>query len=687
MDADILLRKADRFVLWRPAAITPAPALVIGRLELGAPVRLVDERTLPLVPATGFTDLWEIPLACCGLADGQVYHYWFEVGDSHPGRPRGTRMRVTDPTAHTVDWRVTGPRPAGPYSDDDCYPAAVVKVAGGRLVACDAGGETGDLAADTALERLSPNNRLVIYELPAAWTRIGSAGEREIGLGTFRDVAALVDPAEGGANFADLAVVAPGRSYLGELGVNGLELLPPADSFYERQWGYGTTNFLAPDFELGFPEDYAWPAPNRDLRVLIAACHARGIRFFADVVMAFARTHAYLAANAGAFFILDPGATPLDPDARNSRSGGLRDGFGSSLFRYAAFVDGYDPVSGGSARLVPARQLMKASLIRWMNDFHVDGFRLDSVENVANWDFVGEYAALGRALWRQRFAAHGQAAADARFLVVGEELSEPMELIRQRRLDGLWHENFKRYMRAALVGGKADAEPSFESTVRKAIDCRAFGYADLAQAVIYLTSHDVEGLRNERLFNYLGNNGVADIERRVKLAFACLLTAVGIPMILAGDEFADEHDLFDRRGAVTQGGGKQVDPVNYSRLGDDWRARVQAYVSRLVRLRTGYDALAVNDTEFLHVDFDAGKRVLAWRRGVPGDDRAVVVVANFSDFSTDTSRSDAEYRVANWPATPFGRRWREMTQERDVPPEWVGREPIFHWEAKVYALV
>jgi hypothetical protein len=158
-------------------------------------------------------------------------------------------------------------------------------------------------------------------------------------------------------------------------------------------------------------------------------------------------------------------------------------------------------------------------------------------------------------------------------------------------------------------------------------------------------------------------------------------------MILAGDEFADEHDLFDRRGAVTQGGGKQVDPVNYSRLGDDWRARVQAYVSRLVRLRTGYDALAVNDTEFLHVDFDAGKRVLAWRRGVPGDDRAVVVVANFSDFSTDTSRSDAEYRVANWPATPFGRRWREMTQERDVPPEWVGREPIFHWEAKVYALV
>jgi len=36
-------------------------------------------------------------------------------------------------------------------------------------------------------------------------------------------------------------------------------------------------------------------------------------------------------------------------------------------------------------------------------------------------------------------------------------------------------------------------------------------------------------------------------------------------MILAGDEFADQHDLFDARGNVTQNGGKQVDPVNFSR--------------------------------------------------------------------------------------------------------------------------
>jgi hypothetical protein len=50
-------------------------------------------------------------------------------------------------------------------------------------------------------------------------------------------------------------------------------------------------------------------------------------------------------------------------------------------------------------------------------------------------------------------------------------------------------------------------------------------------------------------------------------------------------------------------------------------------------------------------------------------------------------RPDAEYFVPNWPATPAGKRWREVPQGRDVPQEKIGREPIFSWEAKVYALV
>ena len=237
-------------------------------------------------------------------------------------------------------------------------------------------------------------------------------------------------------------------------------------------------------------------------------------------------------------------------------------------------------------------------------------------------------------------------------------------------------------VRSAILGQNSDKEPSFEWTVRKVIDCRHLGFRDGAEAVNYLGSHDVEGFRNERLFNFLQNNGVILTEERIKLAFVCLLTAVGIPMIFAGDEFADEHDL-----SVSHP-PKQRDAVNYERVNETFRRRIFDYVARLVKFRTSYDALAVNDTDFIHVDFNDGKRVLCWRRGEPGSNRQVVVVANFSDFATDTSPgAQAEYRVPNWPNTPRGMKWREITQERDVPPNWVAREPIFSWEAKVYALV
>jgi pullulanase len=112
-------------------------------------------------------------------------------------------------------------------------------------------------------------------------------------------------------------------------------------------------------------------------------------------------------------------------------------------------------------------------------------------------------------------------------------------------------------------------------------------------------------------------------------------------------------------------------------------------VSRLVKFRINYGALAVNDTDFIHVDFNGNKRVVCWRRGSAGSDEQVVVIANFSDFSTlpGSAGAEAEYRVSNWPTTPAGRKWREITQQRDVPFEWVAREPIYAWEAKVYALV
>jgi pullulanase len=73
-----------------------------------------------------------------------------------------------------------------------------------------------------------------------------------------------------------------------------------------------------------------------------------------------------------------------------------------------------------------------------------------------------------------------------------------MALLTQGRLDGLWNDKFRALIRVALIGQTEDGL-SFEDTVLGAIDCRTLSFTDTTQAINYLTSHDVEGFRKERL--------------------------------------------------------------------------------------------------------------------------------------------------------------------------------------------
>ena len=609
------------------------------------------------------------------------------------------------------------------------HPASVIGFSGGQLVVRDPNGETPERkVAD--FDALAPNNQLVIYELPTAWARSSGSDEFERAVGTFRDARALIDPGFEGANFSELTVTRLVPPYLVQLGVNAVEMLPPADSIFAREWGYGTSHYLAADYEMGYPEGNLSPTACQDLTAFINSCHDHGIRIFLDVVLGFMKEEPYKRIAFDDFYLENPQKHRDDPDAFNSRKGGgreLRNPFGASCPRYVKRKTTYDPVSGRVDNISPARQHMLTFLTRWMQDFQIDGIRMDSVENVANWDFIRDFKDAAREHFRQRYQASG-AAADAKFLVVGEELEMPPELLRDQRLDGLWNERFQGLVRAALLGESADGL-NFEDTVRRAIDCRIEGvFDDGARAVNYLTSHDVEGQRKERLYNLMqaalslaSSEPLFDRQRietevrdsiqregrepdpdeprarasqiilhrarlrRIKLGFICQMTAVGIPMILAGEEFGDQHDLFDSRGNVTHQGGKQVDPVNFSRFDDPDRRNVFEYVRRLVHLRTSHPALSMNDTSFIHVDFDAGKRVLVWKRGEDTD--PVVVVANFSGFTTPNALSPgAEYFVPNWPNTPAGRHWFEVTQGRHVKTGRHNRESIFAWEAKVYRL-
>ncbi len=97
-----------------------------------------------------------------------------------PRRAGVTRLRITDPTATAVDWRVLAPLansaaldPASP--EVVRYPAALVSFRGGQLRATDSDGVQGNLAGEPAANTLPTNGQLVLYELP---TTLDAAGRR-----------------------------------------------------------------------------------------------------------------------------------------------------------------------------------------------------------------------------------------------------------------------------------------------------------------------------------------------------------------------------------------------------------------------------------------------------------------------------------------------------------------------------
>ncbi|TLD26090.1 glycoside hydrolase family protein [Venturia nashicola] len=636
---DILSRRQTNFVLWIPAFEQEKPP----RLVLGTANKSTS-------PAT-FTQLFEGPLnqtkqdlfeldieAISVLRNGSVYWYWFEVDD--PSSDNAARVRVTDPMAHTVDYSMSENR------SDGVQPASVIKYRDGRLVPCDIDGQEPKKVAFQDENLIPSNNRLVIYELPVSWTKAKKQPDNSFtDVGTFSDVLALFD----GTNGSDI---------LHQLGINALELLPVADAPFVGEWGYGTANYFASDTDMG---------SNSEFVQLIEHIHSKNVRFIMDMVLGFGRDpYTKIAQDQ---FHIDPEDEKSNPDSYQLGHNQLRDAFGGDSWRYNKGVTTYDPKTGNTTHVNPAWAFHQAHLHRWMSDLGVGGLRLDSIPDIGDDNFLKSFNADAWKLHRSRY---NKTVSNDKFLVIGEELTVPVGLITNGSLNALWNQPFQDRLHAAItnnLGTQQWVNDDLEWTVRKMVDSRIDNkFTNGTQMVNYITSHDIEGTRKERLFDFLENNNVTDKERRAKLAFTCLLTAIGIPMIFAGEEFADKMDrpIAD----------KQIDPINWERLSDPWRTSLFNHVAAMVKLRIGCPALGDDDTRFIHIDND--RNIYAWQRGRAGSP-PVVVVANLSENDTNGT----EYHIPNFPERDRSD-WREIAFNRTVEQGWAGREPLYHWEAKVY---
>lgn len=173
---------------------------------------------------------------------------------------------------------------------------------------------------------------------------------------------------------------------------------------------------------------------------------------------------------------------------------------------------------------------------KWIDDFGVDGFRIDTAKHV-NPEFWQAFVPA--------MLAKARANGIEDFHIFGEVMNfEPAELARHTRVDKLPSVN-DFALQSAIVDVVAKSAPT--SRLAKVFEGDALyeGGEDAARRLVTLVSnHDVYRVgRTLRSHNPQATEG--EILQRAKLAFAILLHARGVPALYYGDEqgFTGEGDI------------------------------------------------------------------------------------------------------------------------------------------------
>ncbi|WP_433887054.1 malto-oligosyltrehalose trehalohydrolase [Pseudomonas vranovensis] len=301
---------------------------------------------------------------------------------------------------------------------------------------------------------------------------------------------------------------------LAELGITAIELMPLGQFPGARNWGYDGVLPFAPQHSYGSPEQ---------LRELIDQAHGHGLMVLVDVVYNhFGPDGNYLGHYASGFFRQDR-QTP-----------------------WGAAID---------FRRRQVRDFFIENALMWLQEYRVDGLRLDAVHAIDDPDFLAELARRvrseitpGRQVWLTLENEHNQA-----------------HLLEQG-FDAQWNDDGHNALHVLLTGEQEAYYADYsESTIEKLARCLSQGFVFQGQPdrngrprgepsghlpptafVLFLQNHDQIGNRafGERL------NRLCP-PQALRAATTLLLLAPMIPLLFMGDEwgceqpfvfFTDHHD-------------------------------------------------------------------------------------------------------------------------------------------------
>ena len=354
--------------------------------------------------------------------------------------------------------------------------------------------------------------------------------------------------------FADRIV-----EYLKEMKYTHVELMGIAEYPFDGSWGYQVTGYYAPTARYGDPQDFMY---------LVNKLHRNKIGVILDWVPAHFATDAH---GLGRF---DGQCIFEDPDPRK----GEHPDWGTKIFNY-----GKNEV----------KNFLIANALFWINEFHIDGIRVDAVASMLYLDYgkkdgqwVPNKYGGNKNLEAIEFFKHLNSVVRGTypgFMTIAEESTAWPGVTHSIEEDGLgfsfkwnmgWMHDFCEYMKL---------DPYFRKDNHYAMTF-AMSYNESEHYILPLSHDEVVHLKCSMVEKMPGYK--VDKYANLRLGYTYMLGHSGKKLLFMGQEFGQEREWSEAR------------ELDWFLLENDLNKGMHDYVKELLQIYRKYPCLYENDNSW-----------------------------------------------------------------------------------------